>query len=87
MDGCGSPVDAVKTDEEIDIEVSKVEVDVNQVETNEEVNEDFLLLFGYMFQKCLGSDAWGTVNDSLFLEDGVISFNGEVRRVAVRGVP
>ena len=57
MDGCGSPVDAVKTDEEIDIEVSKVEADVNQVETNEEVNEDFLLLFGYMFQKCLGSDA------------------------------
>ena len=56
MNGGGSAVDTIKTDQRIDFEVSEVEVDVDGVETNKEVDEDFLLLFGHMFKKCLSPD-------------------------------
>ena len=56
MNGGGSAVDTIKTDQRIDFEVSEVEVDVDGVETNKEVDEDFLLLFGHMFEKCLSPD-------------------------------
>ena len=56
MDGRGSAVDTIKTDKGVDFEVSKVEVDVNGVESNEEVDEGFLLLFRYMFEKGFSPD-------------------------------
>ena len=59
VNGWGSPIDTIETDKRINLEVSEVEVDVNGVKTNEEVDEDFLLLFGHMFQKCLSPDVTG----------------------------
>ena len=56
MDGGGSTVDTIETDQGVDLEVSEVEVDINGVETDEEVDENFFLLFGYMFQKGLSPD-------------------------------
>lgn len=56
VDGRGSAVDTIKADKGVDFEVSKVEVDVNGVESNQEVDEGFLLLFRYMFEKGLSPD-------------------------------
>jgi hypothetical protein len=52
----GSTVDTIETDQGVDLEVSEVEVDVDGVETDEEVDENFFFLFGYMFQKSLSPD-------------------------------
>ena len=54
VDGGGSTIDTIETDQGVDLEVREVEVDVDRVETGEEVDEYFLLLFGYMFEKGLG---------------------------------
>ena len=56
VDGGGSAVDTIKTDQGVDLKVSEVEVNINGVEANEEVDEDFLLFFGDMFQKGLSPD-------------------------------
>ena len=56
MDGWRSTIDAVEADEGINLEVGEVEVNVNGVETDEEVDEDFLLLLRYMFKKGLSPD-------------------------------
>ena len=59
MDGGGSTIDTVETNQGVDLEVREVEVDVDGVETDEEVDEDFLLLSGYMFEKGLSPDVTG----------------------------
>lgn len=56
MDGGGSAIDPIETDQGVDLEVSEVEVDVDRVEADEEVDEDFLLLSGYVFEKGLSPD-------------------------------
>lgn len=47
-------VDTVKTDERVDLEVGKVEVDIDGVETNEEIDKSGLFLGGNMLQKMGG---------------------------------
>ena len=47
-------VDTVETNERVDLEVCKVEVDIDRVETNEEVNKSGLLLRGNMLEKTRG---------------------------------
>jgi hypothetical protein len=44
-------VDTVETDERVDLEIGKVEVDVDRVETNEEIDKSGLLLRGDMLEK------------------------------------
>jgi hypothetical protein len=44
----GAPLTPSRQIKGVNFEVSEVEVDVDGVETNEEVDEGFLLLFGYM---------------------------------------
>lgn len=56
MDGWRCTVDTIKTDQRVNLEVSEVEVNVNGVETDEEVDKDFLLLLRYMFQESLSPD-------------------------------
>ena len=56
MDGGGSTVDTIETDQGVNLEVSEVEVDVDGIETNEEVDEYLLLLFGDVFEKGLSPD-------------------------------
>jgi hypothetical protein len=56
MDGWWSTVDTIKTDQRVNLEISKVEVDINRVETDEEVDKDFLLLFRYVFEEGLSPD-------------------------------
>ena len=56
VDGRRSTVDTIETDQGVDLEVSEVEVDVDGVETNEEVHEYFLLIFGHVFEKGLSPD-------------------------------
>jgi hypothetical protein len=60
VDGRWGTVDTVKTNQGVNFEVGEVEVNVDRVETDEEVDEDFLLLFGYVFKESLGPNvAWG----------------------------
>ena len=54
MDGWGSTVDTIKADQGVNLEVGEVEIDINRVETNEEVDEDFLLFFRHMLEESLG---------------------------------
>jgi len=59
VDGGGSTVDTIETDQGVNLEVSEVEVDVDGVEANEEIDEYFLLLFGNVFEKGLSPDVTG----------------------------
>jgi len=56
VDGGGSTIDTIETDQGVDLEVGEVEVDVDGVKADEEVDEDFLLLSGYVFEKGLSPD-------------------------------
>jgi len=47
-------VDTVETDKRVDLEVGKVEVDIDGVETNEEIDKSSLLLRRDMLEKSGG---------------------------------
>ena len=47
-------VDTVETNERVDLEVCKMEVDIDRVETNEEIDKSGLFLGGNMLQKTGG---------------------------------
>jgi hypothetical protein len=47
-------IDPVETDERVDLEIGKVEVDINRVETNEEIDKGGLFLGGNMLEKIGG---------------------------------
>jgi hypothetical protein len=44
-------IDTVETDERVDLEIGKVEVDIDRVETNEEIDKSGLFLGGNMLEK------------------------------------
>ena len=56
VDGWWSTVDTVKAYQGINLEIREMEVNVNRVEADEEVDEDFLFLFRYMFKESLSPD-------------------------------
>ena len=47
-------VDTVETDERVDLEVGEVEIDIDGVETNEEIDKGVLLFGGDMLEKSGG---------------------------------
>jgi len=47
-------INAVETDKRVDLEISKVKVDIDRVETNEEIDKSGLLLGRDMLEKSRG---------------------------------